>query len=508
GITSLSTVALSTTGKLNTVSNDVSALKSDALQWKSNVDGSGAYDASHGTNRAQKITNIAAGHIDEYSTEAVNAAQFYQLSTSSSTGLSTLSSTLNRAGDLTNVNSNISTLTTKVNDLVIDALQWHGNADGSGFYDASHGTNRAQRITNIAAGQVNEHSTDAVNAAQLYSLSTTTSTSLSNLNEAVATTGNIANISHNVNVLNDHVSTLLGGALQWKSNADGSGFYDASHATSSPQKISNVAAGVLDEHSTDAVNAAQLYSLSTITSTSLSNLNEAVATTGNISTVASNVYILNTQVSSLLSNALQWHGNADGSGFYDASHGTSSPQKISNLAAGVLDEHSTDAVNAAQLYSLSTTTSTSLSNLNAAVANTGNVTNITNNVTQLMADALQWKKNTDGSGVYDASHGTTQAQKITNVAAGQLEDDSTDAVNASQLYQLSTSSATSFSSLSTVVSRAGDLTNINGNISTANSNIAALQSDALQWKKNTDGTGAYDASHGTTQAQKITNVAA
>ena len=508
GITSLSTVALSTTGKLNTVSNDVSALKSDALQWKSNVDGSGAYDASHGTNRAQKITNIAAGHIDEYSTEAVNAAQFYQLSTSSSTGLSTLSSTLNRAGDLTNVNSNISTLTTKVNDLVIDALQWHGNADGSGFYDASHGTNRAQRITNIAAGQVNEHSTDAVNAAQLYSLSTTTSTSLSNLNEAVATTGNIANISHNVNVLNDQVSTLLGGALQWKSNADGSGFYDASHATSSPQKISNVAAGVLDEHSTDAVNAAQLYSLSTITSTSLSNLNEAVATTGNISTVASNVYVMNTQVSSLLSNALQWHGNADGSGFYDASHGTSSPQKISNLAAGVLDEHSTDAVNAAQLYSLSTTTSTSLSNLNAAVANTGNVTNITNNVTQLMADALQWKKNTDGSGVYDASHGTTQAQKITNVAAGQLEDGSTDAVNASQLYQLSTSSATSFSSLSTVVSRAGDLTNINGNISTANSNIAALQSDALQWKKNTDGTGAYDASHGTTQAQKITNVAA
>ena len=508
GITSLSTVALSTTGKLNTVSNDVSALKSDALQWKSNVDGSGAYDASHGTNRAQKITNIAAGHIDEYSTEAVNAAQFYQLSTSSSTGLSTLSSTLNRAGDLTNVNSNISTLTTKVNDLVIDALQWHGNADGSGFYDASHGTNRAQRITNIAAGQVNEHSTDAVNAAQLYSLSTTTSTSLSNLNEAVATTGNIANISHNVNVLNDQVSTLLGGALQWKSNADGSGFYDASHATSSPQKISNVAAGVLDEHSTDAVNAAQLYSLSTITSTSLSNLNEAVATTGNISTVASNVYVMNTQVSSLLSNALQWHGNADGSGFYDASHGTSSPQKISNLAAGVLDEHSTDAVNAAQLYSLSTTTSTSLSNLNAAVANTGNVTNITNNVTQLMADALQWKKNTDGSGVYDASHGTTQAQKITNVAAGQLADGSTDAVNASQLYQLSTSSATSFSSLSTVVSRAGDLTNINGNISTANSNIAALQSDALQWKKNTDGTGAYDASHGTTQAQKITNVAA
>ncbi|MBI0180933.1 YadA-like family protein [Snodgrassella sp. W8158] len=508
GITSLSTVALSTTGKLNTVSNDVSTLKSDALQWKSNVDGSGAYDASHGTNRAQKITNIAAGHIDEYSTEAVNAAQFYQLSTSSSTGLSTLSSTLNRAGDLTNVNSNISTLTTKVNDLVIDALQWHGNADGSGFYDASHGTNRAQRITNIAAGQVNEHSTDAVNAAQLYSLSTTTSTSLSNLNEAVATTGNIANISHNVNVLNDQVSTLLGGALQWKSNADGSGFYDASHATSSPQKISNVAAGVLDEHSTDAVNAAQLYSLSTITSTSLSNLNEAVATTGNISTVASNVYVLNTQVSSLLSNALQWHGNADGSGFYDASHGTSSPQKISNLAAGVLDEHSTDAVNAAQLYSLSTTTSTSLSNLNAAVANTGNVTNITNNVTQLMADALQWKKNTDGSGVYDASHGTTQAQKITNVAAGQLEDGSTDAVNASQLYQLSTSSATNFSSLSTVVSRAGDLTNINGSISTLSSSVADLQSDALQWKNNTDGSGAYDASHGTTQAQKITNVAA
>ncbi|MBI0069068.1 hypothetical protein H3T79_12025, partial [Snodgrassella sp. M0118] len=86
----------------------------------------------------------------------------------------------------------------------------------------------------------------------------------------------------------------------------------------------------------------------------------------------------------------------------------------------------------------------------------GNISTANSNIAALQSDALQWKKNVNGNGgFYDASHGTSQAQKITNVAAGQLENGSTDAVNAGQLYQLSTSSATSFSSLSTVVSRAG-----------------------------------------------------
>ncbi|MBI0182594.1 hypothetical protein H3V11_11715, partial [Snodgrassella sp. W8158] len=96
---------------------------------------------------------------------------------------------------------------------------------------------------------------------------------------------------------------------------------------------------------------------------------------------------------------------------------------------------------------------------------------------------------------------------ITNVANGTLSSGSTDAVNGDQLYNLSTSL---INSLSTVT--AGNNTSLsttNSNISTLSSslssavnNISNLQRDALQWNGN-----AYDASHGSGAAQKITNVA-
>ncbi|ORF35978.1 hypothetical protein BGI09_00020, partial [Snodgrassella alvi] len=167
GITSLSTAALSTTGKMNTVSSNVSALQSDALQWKNNADGSGAYDASHGTNQAQKITNVAAGLVEDGSTDAVNASQLYQVSTSSASGITSLSTAaLSTTGKLNTVSNNVSALQS-------DALQWKNNVNGiGGFYDASHGTNQAQKITNVAAGQLADNSTDAVNAGQLYQVST------------------------------------------------------------------------------------------------------------------------------------------------------------------------------------------------------------------------------------------------------------------------------------------------------------------------------------------------
>ncbi|ORF35504.1 hypothetical protein BGI09_00070, partial [Snodgrassella alvi] len=252
GITSLSTAALSTTGKMNTVSSNVSALQSDALQWKNNADGSGAYDASHGTNQAQKITNVAAGQLADDSTDAVNASQLYQVSTSSASGITSLSTAaLNTTGKLNTVSSNVSALQS-------DALQWKKNTDGSGAYDASHGTNQAQKITNVAAGLVEDDSTDAVNASQLYQVSTSSASGITSLSTvALSTTGKLNTVSSNV-------SALQSDALQWKNNVNGiGGFYDASHGTNQAQKITNVAAGQLADNSTDAVNAGQLYQVST-----------------------------------------------------------------------------------------------------------------------------------------------------------------------------------------------------------------------------------------------------
>ncbi|ORF22558.1 hypothetical protein BGI05_01765, partial [Snodgrassella alvi] len=203
------------------------------------------------------------------------------------------------------------------------------------------------------------------------------------------------------------------------------------------RQLTGLAAGTND---TDAVNVAQMKNLASVTTTGLSSLSTAVSKVGDMSNVNSNISTLNSNVLALQSDALQWKKNTDGSGAYDASHGTNQAQKITNVAAGQLADDSTDAVNASQLYQVSTSSASGITSLSTAALNTtGKLNTVSNNVSALQSDALQWKNNVNGiGGFYDASHGTNQAQKITNVAAGQLADNSTDAVNAGQLYQVST----------------------------------------------------------------------
>ncbi|MGE8642769.1 MAG: hypothetical protein ACN6PR_29150, partial [Achromobacter sp.] len=95
--------------------------------------------------------------------------------------------------------------------------------------------------------------------------------------------------------------------------------------------------------------------------------------------------------------------------------------KITNVARG---EGDSDAVNMSQL-----------NETNTKVTNVDNrVTNVDNRVTGLENDALLWDPAADGGkGAYNANHGGTGPNKITNVAAADLSDTSTDAVNGSQL---------------------------------------------------------------------------
>ncbi|WP_257390866.1 ESPR-type extended signal peptide-containing protein, partial [Snodgrassella alvi] len=521
GLSSLSTAILRATD-LTSINNSINTLQKDALQWNGT-----AYDASHGTANAQKITKVAAGDITANSTDAVNAGQLFSLSSSTSTSVESLSTTLRNAGDLSNVNTNINSLSSSLNtanssisslnnnvsNLQKDALQWNGSA-----YDASHGTTTAQKITNVAAGSISENSTDAVNAGQLFSLSSSTSTSVESLSTTLRNAGDLSNVNTNINSLssslntanssisslNNNVSNLQKDALQWNGSA-----YDASHGTTTAQKITNVAAGSISENSTDAVNAGQLFSLSSSTSTSVESLSTTLRNAGDLSNVNTNINSLssslntanssisslNNNVSNLQKDALQWNGSA-----YDASHGTTTAQKITNVAAGSISENSTDAVNAGQLFSLSSSTSTSVESLSTTLRNAGDLSNVNtninslssslntanssisslnNNVSNLQKDALQW----NGS-AYDASHGTTTAQKITNVAAGSISENSTDAVNAGQLFSLSSSTSTSVESLSTTLRNAGDLSNVNTNINslssslnTANSSISSLNNN-------------------------------
>ena len=506
GLNNLSASTSTVLGKLgNTVStaaSNVAGLQKDALQWSEEA---GAYSANHGTGKAQKITNVAAGNVAPDSSDAINGSQFFQLSSSTSTGLSSLSTNLSKVtndqlsslstitGDnLNTVNQNVSslssglnTVTEKVTALQANALQWD---KVTGSYNAERDS-KAQKITQVAAGSIMADSTDAVNGAQMYSLSTGTADSVNKLTE-------------NLN------KTNLGlGSLSTATNTDLKNLKDSLKSTNDGlTQLSSSTSGSIQSISTS------LDTLTTSTANSLQALDKGLKDTSS-------------SVSALQTNALQW--NAD-KGVYDASR-NGSAKVLSGVAAGAMSAVSTEAVNGGQLYSLSTVTvaglnsiSTGLSSLSeSTTTGLNNLTNSLNSTNQtlttLQANTLQWK----GS-AYDASYNGT-AQRITNVAAGNIALGSTDAVNGDQLFSLSGSTSTGLSSLSTNLSKVTDnqlgslstiigdnLNTVNQNVSSlssslndTNTNVGNLQKDALQWNSTIS---AYDATRGG-RAQTLTGIA-
>ena len=508
GLNNLSASTSTVLGKLgNTVStaaSNVAGLQKDALQWSEEA---GAYSANHGTGKAQKITNVAAGNVAPDSSDAINGSQFFQLSSSTSTGLSSLSTNLSKVtndqlsslstitGDnLNTVNQNVSslssglnTVTEKVTALQANALQWD---KVTGSYNAERDS-KAQKITQVAAGSIAGDSTDAVNGAQMYSLSTGTANSVNKLTE-------------NLNKTN-----LDLGTLSTATKTDLNNLTTSLNSTSDElTKLSSSTSGSIQSISTS------LDTLTTSTANSLQALDKGLKDTSS-------------SVSTLQANTLQWNA---GKGVYDASR-DGSAKVLSGVAAGAVSAESTEAVNGGQLHSLSTVTvaglnsiSTGLSSLSES-ATTGlnnlsaSLSSANQNLTTLQQNALQWNSTLTA---YDAGHNGT-AQRITNVAAGNIALDSTDAVNGGQLFSLSSSTSTGLSSLSTNLSaitnnKLGSLSTIIGdNLNTVNQNVSSLssslndtntnvgnlQKDALQWNSTIS---AYDATRGG-RAQTLTGIA-
>ncbi|WP_370578441.1 ESPR-type extended signal peptide-containing protein [Snodgrassella alvi] len=521
------------TESLNTVNNHISTLNQDALQWNGGIS---AYDASHGSGSAQRITHVAAGNVSADSTDAINGGQFFALSSSASTGLNSLSTSMSSMADiqqgsistiiadnLKEVNQNVSSLSTglntansdigslssgyvninkQVSSLSQDALQWNS---GISAYDASHGSGSAQKIIHVAAGNVSEESTDAINGGQFFALSSSASTGLNSLSTSMSNMAdiqqgsistiiadnlkevnqNVSSLSTGLNTANSDIGSLSSGyvninkqvsslnqdALQWNS---GISAYDASHGSGSAQRITHVAAGDVSAHSTDAINGGQFFALSSSASTGLSSLSTSMSSMadiqqGSISTIiADNLKEVNQNVSSL-STGLNT-ANSD----------------IGSLSSGYV--------------------------------------NINKQVSSLSQDALQWNS---GISAYDASHGSGSAQKITHVAAGNVSAESTDAINGGQFFALSSSASTGLNSLSTTVSSAvtsqinsigsslfsnyQTLSSAVSSLSTASSSMKStmtyLNENALKWTGDGFDAGHSGKTRGSNSPGKIMNLA-
>ena len=364
-------------------------------------------------------------------------------------------------------------------DLQQDALLWNGTA-----FSAAHGTEATSKITNVTAGNLTASSTDAVNGSQLKTTNDNVTTNTTNI---ATNTTNITNLTDAVNGLGDD-------SLLWNKTA---GAFSAAHGTDATSKITNVKAGDLTAGSTDAVNGSQLKTT-----------NDNVTTnTTNIATNTTNITNLTDAVNGLGDDSLLWNKTA---GAFSAAHGTDATSKITNVKAGDLTAGSTDAVNGSQLKTTNDNVTTNTTNI---ATNTTNITNLTDSVGDLKDDSLLWNK---AAGAFSAAHGTEATSKITNLLAGKISSNSTDAINGSQLYGVA-DSFTSYLGGGADISDTGvlsgptytiggtDYTNVGDALAAINTSFSTSLGDALLWDATA---GKFSAKHGINNAPSvITDVA-
>ncbi|HHU9504932.1 hypothetical protein SK69_03135, partial [Escherichia coli] len=213
-----------------------------------------------------------------------------------------------------------------------------------------------------------------------------------------------------------------------------------------------------------------------------------------------NITNLTDAVNGLGDDSLLWNKTA---GAFSAAHGTDATSKITNVKAGDLTAGSTDAVNGSQLKTTNDNVST----------NTTNITNLTDSVGDLKDDSLLWNK---AAGAFSAAHGTEATSKITNLLAGKISSNSTDAINGSQLYGVA-DSFTSYLGGGADISDTGvlsgptytiggtDYTNVGDALAAINTSFSTSLGDALLWDATA---GKFSAKHGINNAPSvITDVA-
>ncbi|NAH65362.1 adhesin, partial [Escherichia coli] len=334
--------------------------------------------------------------------------------------------------------------------------------DASNTVSVGNSTTK-RKIVNMAAGAISNTSTDAINGSQLYTISDSVAKRLGG-GATVGSDGTVTALSYALksgtyNNVGDALSGIDNNTLQWNRTA---GAFTAAHGSNTTSKITNVAKGTVSATSTDVVNGSQLYDLQ--------------------------------------QDALLWNGTA-----FSAAHGTDVTSKITNVTAGELSDTSTDAVNGSQLKATKddvAANTTNITNLTGEVAgNTTSITNLTDTVNNLGEDALKWD---DAAGAFTAAHGTNATNKISNVQAGIVSSDSTDAINGSQLYGLA-DSFTSYLGGGADISDTGvltgptysiggtDYTNVGDALAAINTSFSDSLGDALLWDTTA---GKFSAKHG------------
>ena len=394
----------------NIAQNDIQASKRliDELQQNSEHFDDGTTIFSNQLTRdasnERTISNIADGRVDETSNQAINGRQLYRLSTSTSTSLSQLQDQLNI------VSGNIPTeLSTTLSSLQLNALQWNGSA-----YDASHSSGTAQKITNVAAGDTSQNSTDAVNGGQLWQLK--------------------SEWQQDLQALSDSVDNKLAQSGNGNGNTNNSATEKANQAIADTQKLSTSTANSLASVASSLGGNASYTppnngdsGVFTAPSYTTSNADGTAVTANNVGDAINNLYTGGSKYTKV--NSTQAVASASGN---DAIAVGGAAVASGQAAVAIGSQATASAENGVAIGNHASVTQNGGIALGAnSVASTaaGIVGYIPATATEQQARAIQATTSTEAAvSVGDATKGIYR--QITGVAAGTAD---TDAVNVAQL---------------------------------------------------------------------------
>ncbi|MEN3931731.1 YadA-like family protein [Microvirga sp. W0021] len=468
---------------------------------------------------AQRLTNLASGTLSALSTDAVTGAQLFstnQLLTTATGALSTalggganiglgtgpsyslaniaigggITNTLYTSvggaltsvgGSLVNLNTNIGNVNTQVSNVVnnitsgvLGPIQRVAGGDVLSLLNVAGDINSpgaAQRLTNLASGTLSAISTDAVTGAQLFStnqlltsatgaLSTAlggganiglgtgpnyslaniavgggiTSSLYTSVGGALTSVGgslvnlntNIGNVSTQVNNAITNITTGVLGPLQRVAGGDVLALVDIVGDINNPgvpQRLTNLAAGVVSSISTDAVTGAQLFNVNQVLASATSNISAFIGGGADIGIgQGPNFSLVNIGVNGAIGANVY---NTVGAALTGLSGSLLNVGALVNTGLGV-------AVNGGLAINIGLGDTLNLaSGQNIDISQNGSI------VTIATVSAPTFSGTITANGGLTVGSGATVdlgGNKILNVAAGTLSAVSTDAVNGAQLY--------------------------------------------------------------------------
>ena len=449
--------------------------KAEKSTWTSTA---GAFSVGEEGKTTRQITNVAAG---SKATDAVNVAQLKQVASQAAASKTTVSdgtnttvtSTVAKDGhtdykvnlnkDLTGIES-ISNGSKGQSKIVLNeayAGMAYGDTnvvlrDNGVYLNGKVNVDKAGQIHNVTAGTADE---DAVNVSQLKKQTAASKTTVSDgTNTTVTSTvAEDGHTDYKVNLNKDltGIESMTNGLSSIRMGNGGTVTINNRVTIDQSGKISGVAAGEVKEGSTDAVNGSQLKGVENKADKNAENIQkntEAIAkNTADISknaeAISKNTENIKNNSKAIAENAknIQKNTEAIAKNTADISKNTE--------AIGKLDERVTSVEEVAKKH---TTVSTDDKNvqisedtnkdggkdykvslnkdLNLSSVTTGDTKMDTNGVTvkdvSLTKDGLSI-----GNKTYVSNKGlNANDQKVTNVAAGDLSEKSTDAVNGGQLF--------------------------------------------------------------------------